>query len=73
MQGYTVQARNVTQSGAWETVTTPAPGSSASGIIDATAMTPAGQDGDEIEVRIRAYKGAQNSPWSNTDSVTINA
>ena len=39
--------------------------------VDATTMTPAGVDGDEIEVRIRAYKGALNSAWSNTMSVNI--
>ena len=71
VQGYYIEARNLTQSSAWEGMGTLPPGYTAAVELDCTTMTPAGVDGDEIEVRIRAYKGALNSAWSNTMSVNI--
>jgi len=69
IQGYTVEARNITQAGGWEVVMGTPPGTT-TGLINCEAMSPAGGDGDQIEVRVRAYKGALNSDWV-ADSVFI--
>ena len=69
--GYQLEARNATQSESWQPL-------AATGTAAATSLQFLGvalssgtpSDSDEIELRIRAYKGSEYSPWSSTTSVS---